>query len=287
MSRTPAFSRERASFHKTLLTRALGTNADGVPSIADKHSRASMEISAALLDSLGKRDSSERLSGQTAGNVFERACTEFLSATFQSLGHLRPGQWNVEHLGGNRGAAIADYEQYRHLYALKEAASKNRELAVALGSDYMISPDIVISRTPEPDECINQENLLVNSDVARLTPLRYANNQIPLLHATISCKWTVRSDRAQNARSEALNLVKNRKGRLPHVVVVTAEPLPSRISSLAMGTGEIDGVYHFALHELRAAVEKAGFDDALDMLDIMISGNRLRDIADLPLDLCI
>ena len=106
-----------------------------------------------------------------------------------------------------------------------------------------------------------------------------------ILHASISCKWTIRSDRAQNARSEGLNLVRNRKGRLPHVVVVTAEPTPSRIASIALGTGEIDCVYHFALYELRATLIEQGFEESLAMLDMMINGKRLKDISDLPLDL--
>jgi len=38
------------------------------------------------------------------------------------------------------------------------------------------------------------------------------------------------------------------------VGVVTGEPTPVRISSLALGTGDIDCVYHFALPELLAAV---------------------------------
>jgi len=76
---------------------------------------------------------------------------------------------------------------------------------------------------------------------------------VPILHGSISCKWTLRADRAQNARTEALNLVRKRKGRVPHIVVVTAEPLPSRLASLALGTGDIDRVYHFALRELQEA----------------------------------
>lgn len=108
-----------------------------------------------------------------------------------------------------------------------------------------------------------------------------------MLHAVISCKWTMRSDRAQNARSEALNLIRNRKGRAPHIAVVTAEPLPSRISSLALGTGDIDCVYHFALNELVAAVSDLGSDDSRELLQIMIEGQRLKDISDLPLDLTI
>ncbi len=68
-------------------------------------------------------------------------------------------------------------------------------------------------------------------------------------------------------------------------MVVTAEPTPSRIASLALGTGDIDCVYHFALPELREAIIETNNDEALQLLDIMIAGKRLRDVADLPLDL--
>lgn len=44
-------------------------------------------------------------------------------------------------------------------------------------------------------------------------------------------------------------------------------------------------VYHFALKELREAILESENDEALQLLDIMIAGKRLRDIADLPLDL--
>lgn len=142
-------------------------------------------------------------------------------------------------------------------------------------------------RETEEDEVINNPALLVDDTVTRLASLRKKNGGLSLLHASISCKWTIRSDRAQNARSEALNLVRNRKGRLPHIVVVTAEPTPSRLASIALGTGDIDCVYHFALYELQATVQALGLDDAADMLDIMVKGNRLKDISDLPLDLAV
>jgi hypothetical protein len=106
-----------------------------------------------------------------------------------------------------------------------------------------------------------------------------------ILHASISCKWTIRSDRAQNIRTEALNLIRNRKGHIPHLAVVTAEPLPTRLASLALGTGDLDCVYHFALAELQEAVEEIGNKDQLDMLLGMINGRRLRDVSDLPFDL--
>ena len=108
-----------------------------------------------------------------------------------------------------------------------------------------------------------------------------------LLHAVGSAKWTLRSDRAQNVRTEALNLIRNRKGHLPHIVLVTGEPMPGRIASAALGTGDLDCVYHFALTELREAIVSVGSDDSLELLDTMIQGKRLKDIADLPLDLAV
>ena len=107
------------------------------------------------------------------------------------------------------------------------------------------------------------------------------------MHASVSAKWTMRSDRAQNSRTEALGLIRNRKGHLPHIVVVTGEPLPSRIASLALGTGDIDCVYHFALYELIESIKECGAEDAMEMLNILVSGKRLKDISDLPLDLSV
>ena len=131
---------------------------------------------------------------------------------------------------------------------------------------------------------IDEENHL-----AELTPLRKKNRKSGtgnmILHASISCKWTIRSDRSQNTRTEALNLIRNRKGHLPHIAAVTAEPLPMRIATLVLGTGDIDCVYHFALPELKAALEKTDNQDQLEMLMTMIEGRRLRDISDLPFDL--
>ena len=137
------------------------------------------------------------------------------------------------------------------------------------------------------DTEINRNEFLVDENIATYASLRAGNGNMPLLHASISCKWTIRSDRAQNARSEGLNLVRNRKGRLPHIVVVTAEPTPSRISSIALGTGEIDCVYHFALYELEQTLQSLNYEDALDLFYIMVNGKRLKDISDLPLDLAI
>ncbi|OAX58366.1 hypothetical protein A5N15_07985 [Rothia kristinae] len=94
--------------------------------------------------------------------------------------------------------------------------------------------------------------------LASASPLRSAVQPKPLLHAVVSCRWTLRSDRAQQAKAEAQQLIRNRRGRAPHLVMVTGEPMPSRLAAVALGTGELDCVYHFALHELMDAIDPAG-----------------------------
>ena len=77
-----------------------------------------------------------------------------------------------------------------------------------------------------------------------------------------------------------MNLIRNRKGHLPHIVVVTGEPLPSRLSSIALGTGDIDCVYHFALEELINAVdEMLACRISLPPFDFRSEALRLTDLS--------
>lgn len=275
-------TKTRAEFHAALLGGALSSH-EGVPSNADRSSNISVAIANGLIRRIGQELQAVRPPGQTSGRQFEEACCTFLQKTFLHLGHLRPGRWRIQ-----RGSlVIAAFEQYQHLAALQRIAETNNEVAVALGTDYIIKPDIVVSRETEADGDINQPAAIVSDHEALRAVLRAKNNPHPILHASVSCKWTIRSDRAQNSRSEALNLVKNRKGRLPHIVVITAEPTANRIASIAMGTGEIDCVYHFALPELETTLAELQYDDATELVATMVKGKRLRDISDLPLDLAV
>jgi hypothetical protein len=287
MKQQAFFQTARKGFHRQLFQSLLTVNEGGVPSIADKKNSASVRISKAIYEQIGKAVSAEKMAAQTAGNAFEEVCASFLESTFSKLNHLRPGQWTVLRISQGDRLGIARYEQYAHLSAIAKACKSNPELATVLGSDYIICPDIVIFRQPEPDSKINEPSEIVDDSSALHSSLRKSNGGLPLIHASISCKLTLRSDRAQNARSEALNLIRNRKGRVPHIAVVTAEPLPSRLSSLALGTGDIDCVYHFALPELQSAIAAEGNEDSQESLKIMVEGKRLRDISDLPLDLAI
>lgn len=282
----PVFSMEREIFHQKLVKEILTADERGVVSNADGNNPLSCSIAKGIASLLGANTIRKRLPGQTLGNIFEAICCEFVETSFMKLQHLRPGCWNVRQIGSRNRLEIANYQQYAHLIALARATESNPELAAALGSDYTITPDVIVTRALVSDDEINKYEILVDDKISTFASLR-ESSRLPLLHASISCKWSIRSDRAQNARSEGLNLVRNRKGRLPHVVVVTAEPTPSRIASIALGTGEIDCVYHFSLYELEETLETLGYRDALDLLRVMVDGKRLKDISDLPLDLAV
>ncbi len=284
---TGLITKARASFHESLLESVLRRDKNGIPGNADKHSRQSLALAGGILDRIGERSRGSRLVGQRSGARFEEICENYVRETFNALEHLRPGTWKIGRKVAAGRLGIARFDQYAHLAALDKLASENPELASALGSDYIIKPDVVIAREPEEDGEINKTAHIVDSETSRLSSLRRSNNDKLILHASISCKWTLRSDRAQNARSEGLNLVQNRKGKLPHVVVITGEPTPNRIASIALGTGHIDCVYHFALPELAETAQELDFVDAVELLHTMIDGKRLRDISDLPLDLII
>ncbi len=287
-------SEQRKAFHRNLLEGGvLNLSKDDIVSNADKSSKPSREIGKALAEKVAASSGAELSSGlkqkgQSLGKAFEVACNAFLLGTFTKLSHLRPGRWEMGTIGGRGGEAIAVYEQFTHLRHLRELTEEHQSLQASLGNGYTITPDVVISRNLEQDEAINQDEAIVDHETALAAALRMRDdNTSSLMHASVSCKWTLRSDRAQNARTEALNLIRNRKGRVPHIVIVTAEPTPGRIASIALGTGDIDCVYHFALYELKETLEEQGKEDSLDLLNVMIEGKRLKDISDLPLDLCV
>lgn len=283
----------RDEFHRQIglqIVRVSGTQGKNYPNFADSGSRSSIAIATHLSDALGFPRHPGKLDGQRIGKLFEGLTCSFVSEAFAALQHLRPGTWEYR----SEQTTIHSFIQYQHLKVLDSVVGTNATLAAALGRDYIITPDVVVIRYPVSDVEINECGLIVDSEnsVAKLSQFRAANQLgsqcRPFLHASISCKWTIRSDRSQNTRTEALNLIRNRKGPLPHIVAVTAEPLPMRIASLALGTGDLDCVYHLALPELReACIAMDGGEDQLEMLDTMIEGNRLRDISDLPLDLAV
>lgn len=155
------------------------------------------------------------------------------------------------------GVVISDFAQYRHLSALDRLVKSQPELRVTIGMDYMIKPDVTVGIVPdfEPDDLCEF---------------------VPLLHAVVSCKWTIRSDRVQNIRHEFGQMIRHRRGRLPHLVTLTAEPLPTRLASIARGTGEVDATYHVAFDALGAAVRDVGNREQQAAWDECVGQGRLK-----------
>ncbi|MDU3077829.1 MAG: NgoMIV family type II restriction endonuclease, partial [Mixta calida] len=292
---TSIISRARKQFHADL------TSSDGplcllkdgdqfcMASNADRSQTTSKAVSLSIAKQLGAAPRLSKPQGQTMGKLFEQAVRDFLQTCLPHLYHVRPGPWRVANVGGNRREdQLAKYYPYRHLDDLAHAVDENPGLLAVLGNLYMVSPDVLVIRDALSDDAINKTENVVDGFSATYSPVRAtnvpasSNSEPAFIHAVISCKWTMRSDRAQNTRSEALNLIRNRKGRTPHIVAVTAEPSISRIASIALGTGDIDTTYHFALPELITAVKETCNDEALLMLDTLVTGDRLRDISDLP-----
>lgn len=278
--------RLREVYHRTLLAEVLyqkkGWHGVQTISIADSGSRTSTDIAAAWADAIASSAGAASLAEQTAGKNFETATRMFVEHSFSLLNNIRPGSWETAD-----GTAVGTFDQYQHLEEVEYLLATQPQFRTTFGGDYLVKPDIVVYRLPVPAELLGGRG--DRAATASLAPLlegaRFAGR--PILHASISCKLTMRSDRAQNARTEALNLIRNRKGRLPHIVAVTAEPTPNRLASLALGTGDLDCVYHAGLWELELAVNAVASEDAKEMLAMLVEGRRLRDISDLPLDLAV
>ncbi|MBN2136285.1 MAG: hypothetical protein JW720_00615, partial [Sedimentisphaerales bacterium] len=181
-------------------------------------------------------------------------------------------------------------DKYAYVRDIQTVLAKNPTIREELG-DNALTPDIVVVKEIELSwECescpARDGNGIPGAGTTMVTQTKVVDHPLAMC-AAISCKWTIRSDRAQNTRTEALNLIRNRKGNTPHIVAVTFEPLPSRLSSLALGTGDLDCMYHVALPELVEAIRETKSEDHIEQIETLVKGRRLRDISDLPVDLAI
>src|SRR5688572_502861 len=152
------------------------------PSNADGDSATSIAIAKAIFDQIqSKAKLAGRLAGQISGSKFEQITRAFVEETFITLKHLRPGRWDFN----PEKRAIFRFEQYGHLAELLRIAEENPEIAVLLGSDYVIAPDVIVVREPEPDKVINAKQILVDENIGLRSPIRLRNNKVPILHASI------------------------------------------------------------------------------------------------------
>lgn len=223
------------------------------PNMADKSSDQSVAIAAKALDLLGIAGTGAT-AGQSAGTILEDGVLDFLAAELPARDPSRT--WLVD-----RRLLVKDFEQYEHLGRLHQMVLDNPTLRNEIGQDYLVRPDVT-----------------VGIDVG---------GEFPVLHAAVSCKFTIRSDRVQNIRHEGIILTRHRRGRQPHVVTVTTEPLPSRLAAIARGTGEVDAVYHVFYDELVAAAEVVGSPEQRDILYELTEQRRLFPMEELVRSLTV
>jgi hypothetical protein len=206
-----------------------------------------------MLTSLGVEADAGRRVAADPGPQLEERVREHLADVLQTKDPTRG--WDVV-----RGRVITDFAQYVHLKRVDELVRENAELRVTVGQDYLIKPDVTIG----------------------IIDLVDRRGTTPFLHAAVSCKWTIRSDRVQNIRHEFNQMIRHRRGRQPHLVTVTAEPLPSRIASITRGTGEVDAVYHIAFDALGESVRLNGNQKQKDAWDECVQQRRLLSYETLP-----
>lgn len=230
------------------VTQLLGWR-NGKANMADSSSTTSCDIGAQILRSLGVTATVSH-AGQTAGKLLEQAVHDHLIAAL-------PTSRGSRSVVASRRTVVSDFEQYAHLATLQQLIDDDTTdtLKASIGSDYLVKPDVTVGLAD--------------------------GHGSQFLHAAIPCKWTLRSDRAQNVRHEAVVLIRHRRGRLPHITPVTAEPMPTRLASLARGTAEVDALYHVGLDELDAAVRAVGTSRQVEVLDELVSHNRLKDLSTL------
>lgn len=277
-------------------------------SMADTDNPESIRIAADMVAALAPPGGATySVIGDKTGLKFQQLIAAFLETCFGAINPARAGSLRVlvpVQRGRKstrpatdpptRSSTIANLLPYAHLLTVDALQRANADIRAAFGGDYLVRPDIVVWKAPFSSSEIDGAAPFVDplGTIGKRSLAWDESGKGYLLHASVSCKWTMRSDRAQNSRTEALNLIRSRKGRLPHVVAITAEPLPSRVASIAQGTGDIDCSYHVALPELIAAVAGVAgisptFQEEHDILAALVDGDRLRDICDLPLDLLL
>ena len=141
------FAEARDALHRALVTRKiLVFDSAGVASNADRKNAFSCAIAKHMAKSLGAETVDKKEKGQTAGAGFETVVSEFVATTFPRLQNLRPGNWTVMRLGNKSKVKTANFAQYEHLFDLAEAVRDNPKLQAALGNDYLVSPDVIVSR---------------------------------------------------------------------------------------------------------------------------------------------
>jgi len=99
----------RKVYHEMICQQVLGYRA-GVPNIADKGSKRSIELAQGILTRMGFPPCPDPPKGQRAGALFESLTLDYLEKAFRLIQHLRPSDWTFSVHGD-----VTAFDQYEHL----------------------------------------------------------------------------------------------------------------------------------------------------------------------------
>lgn len=278
-----------ASFAKDL---CVFRSSNGKPNTSDASETFSVELGEALFRALGVEPGAR--GGEPTGAPFSREVAAALKSELQARG----SELIVE-----PERALNAFEQFRHVGALRDMRPEpSREYGRAwraLGrfvrtrlnhprdlARFDQLAEAVQKATADETETrrllleeIGQESLL-KLDVTAFQ--HRPGPKTPTLEIGLSLKWSLRTDRAQDCRSQGAKMAALRRGRMPHFAVVTMEPRPYMLNLLGGGSGEVDCVYHLDLPALSTAIEETCTGNprrrgTLETFNRLVAQRRLRD----------
>lgn len=288
-AKAEAFVSKHQGMRSVAHALTLGMPGQVVPNIADAGNQRSVAVSFHLLEKMceeaGNLQAQVVPSGQASGSRLELAIERGL-AEFIAEHKLRFDVGSKSSNGNRRppvSFALTDYWPYMTPPVVTEPPDVEQTYK-RLGRGHLIQPDVVVWQQRDVSFA------RVKDGEVTITPF-----EIRTLHACISGKATIRSDRSQSSRYEGSTVSRWRRARPPAMIVVTAEPVPSRLGSLAWGLGDLDAIYHVNLkalyHGLAAGQRDLGEtkesreEYSLAETRELIEYARLRDISQLAEDL--
>lgn len=265
-----------------------------LPNTSDQHDVQSVRLGRVMLRELGIKEG-------TVGSPNPGRDLEVL--TIQHLQQLRPD------LVIRRGRAVRHFIQYGHLgvtvdfldlYTRSvaerpklldriEAVDQEEQLFTRLPAFKQRQQAVKSLRSLLDGEVETFENFrdqLSREDLLKLdiTLATDIGASLPELRVALSAKWTLRTDRGQDAVSQGSKLASQKRGRMPHFAVLTAEPRPAMLKIPSDGPS-VDCIYHIDLPALDRALTalaagNPGWSPKVTF-DRLVRQGRLRDYDDL------
>ena len=233
----------------------------------------------------GKCDSSD--SFRKGDNIFTQTVSKYLERTSKFLQNSGQAYLNFELVLPVKPAS-SQFEITRLMKGVRIELNQNQKMP---GNDPYKGDHIVAYRTwimPDEERTNHQES---RTSLQTIVDSHKDNPNFDDVIANIFCVLRINPEETRHGFFDTLERPTDPLGRSKTITIVTSEPMPTRLSSLVLGTEKIKCIYHVSLHFLKEAVqkvnEKTGGDlnVQLEVLQTLEKMNNLRDIQELPFDL--